>query len=241
MWLGTRRQAVPPSAVVYDVETGLAVPDRRQLRGVFHRLMLDPPTPQEPWLIGAMELGHDVQQWHALDEDAAARRRMFTDFLEFVEARGGVVCSWSGNGFDDRAVEAGIKRWCPSELLRWKRVIKLDLCKVMRSCMEVPNSWSMKAVAAILGFRYTDSGWDGLQAGMAYEAYLRFSEPFDFDGLCGYNAEDVMALSTVYEWYATAGARRRRTRRNGPGAKAPRTLKPRRISALGSEAQERST
>jgi len=173
--------------VLYDVETGLSA--------------LDVPT---PWLIGASGVNDPVQQWLAVDDDEAKRRVMFKSFLAYVRERGAPVCSWSGTAFDDRAVAQGIARWYPEGAELWDSVPKLDLLTIMRRTYEVPGSWSLKAIAALLGWSHpASSDWDGFQVGLAYEAYRRLDEPFDVPAILDYNRQDVEQLQWIYGWYQT--------------------------------------
>ncbi len=224
VWLESRHEHVPDAVVLYDVETGLAPGRFDPLRFDYEAGASREVAGQEPWLIaaGIGTADDEVSQWESLDEDRAARRRMFKDFLDFVEASGNTTCAWSGTGFDDRAIVAGLGRWYPQGLVRWERVRKLDLCAIMKRSLELPGSWSIKDVSRFLGWQGPEEEWDGFQAGLAYEAYRQLGEPFDVEGVKRYNRLDVVQLAFTYRWYVTAvesEAAQRRDTANTPRAR----------------------
>lgn len=204
VWLESRHEHIPATAVLYDVETGLAPGRFDPSRFDLETGLPTEDLGQEPWLIAATADASDdlINQWESLDEDRASRRRMLQEFLDFVEANGSTTCAWSGTGFDDRAILASLKRWYPQGLSRWERVTKFDLCGIMKRALELPGSWSIKDVSRFLGWEGPEEEWDGFQAGIAYEAYRQLGDPFDVEGVKQYNRLDVEQLAFTYRWYA---------------------------------------
>ncbi len=214
VWLPSHRESVPADIVLFDVETGLGV-----------------GAPHEPWMIGAKAPGAAVAQWIAVEERRKSRKLMLEAFLALVADHGNTVCSWSGSGFDDGAIENGLERWHRRGLPVWDKVHKLDLKTIMYRSLEFPNSWSIKAVSEFLGFAPDESPWDGFAVGLAYELHRQLGEPLDVPSIAAYNVTDVQALAYVYQWYrdsllsaeAIASAR---------APKRPRAWTPERLNQL---------
>ncbi|RAQ98389.1 ribonuclease H-like domain-containing protein [Thermogemmatispora tikiterensis] len=186
IWL--KAPQLPSPLLFYDVETGLASCDPLQLG-----------TP-EPWLIGTFD-GQTLRQWAVPEEHPGRRQAMYRDFLAYVEAHpGATLCSWSGRRFDERSIEAGLARWAPSLLPRWRSLPKLDLLQALKKILVLPlASWSLKEVAVWCGFRFSGD-LDGFEAGLLYEEYRTYGEPLPVETLMGYNAEDVLALAHVMQY-----------------------------------------
>jgi hypothetical protein len=181
IWLAPPR--LPSSLLFYDVETGLASVDPLQ------------EGAPEPWLIGAFD-GQKPRQWAVPEEDKSRRRAMYQEFLAYVAAHpGATLCCWSGRGFDERAIEVGLRRQAPHLLTRWLTLPKLDLLQILRRILVLPlTSWSLKEVATWCGFHFSGD-LDGFEAVLLYEEYRAFGEPLPVELLTQYNAEDVLALA----------------------------------------------
>ena len=192
VWL--QKLDLPEKLLFYDVETGL------NIDGLFG-------LPQEPWMI-AISDGNDLTQWIVAKENRKARKAMYEGFLNYLhQYPDRVLCSYSGFGFDDRAVEVGLSRWFRKGLDAWAKVPKIDLLQRLRKCLALPTwQWSLKHVAKRFGYTFSQSDLNGFEVGLLYEAYRHFNEPLPIEAIARYNAEDVTALVFVAQWAQRHGA-----------------------------------
>jgi len=196
-WIRSKQVTLPQPALFYDVETGLGVGGKAFLG----------PEPQHPWMIGVMAEGSDrVEHWIALDpRDRAARRQMYKQFFEFVEAHPGhTLCSWSGVKFDLHAVWSGLDKYWPRRVAWWEGLAQVDvLGSGIRRRVAFPcHNWSLKTIATAIGFDgFDDPEMDGFEVGLRYELHLALGEQLPLDKIRRYNAADIRALATFTSWF----------------------------------------
>jgi len=212
VWLRRRPPELPERFLFYDLETGLS------LEG----------EPQLPWLIGAMveSKGH-LKQWVASQR---GQRAMLREFLEFaMDHPGSVLCSWSGNRFDARAVEDGLGEWYPRGKSVWRKLPKADLLVLIRPHLALPiDDWKLGSVAAYCGFLPDpEDTMDGFDVGLLYECFRRLGERLPVRRIRRRNANDVLRLAHVAKWFREQNqALKRDSVPNGPRRRARQGASP---------------
>ena len=186
---------IPEEIIFYDVETNLRIAS-----DAFYM-----SESQEPWIIAAMLKGSgNILQWVAVEEKRKNRRAMYEEFFDFInQYPNAFLCSWSGTGFDDRAVSGGLERWRPKLLKEWYKVRQIDLLKIMRASMVFPTfDMSLKKIAYWCGFPKDLSAneIDGFEVGLSYELYHRYKEPLNLEAITQYSKSDVLMLEFILEW-----------------------------------------
>ena len=198
-----RRMTVPPDdeLAIFDIET-----DTRAaavwLIGVLHRgrvrqFMVD---------IGDGS-GQDGRALPGGYMERGAQRMLseFVDHLESIRSDGcTALVSYSGTGFDRRVTGAALARH-GIEQGAFASMRHIDACALVRRSFAVPcQSYALKTLGAVLGYRFSQSGMDGLDAALAFERHVAYGDPID-DAVLEYNRDDVLSVKHILDSLEAGG------------------------------------
>ena len=149
------------------------------------------------WLISVCaEGGKGLKQFYA--ESPTREKAILKSFLEHRRKHGGhVLCYWSGAGFDERVIKCRLSqhRLDASGLGSW-----FDLCLAVKKSVVLPTgSFSLKSVAACVGYRYVHSDMDGFAAAKMYQDTVGSRKPALSKKLLEYGKDDILVLDSVVE------------------------------------------
>lgn len=236
------RMALPPDEemAIFDIET-----DTRAhtvwLIGVLHRGRV------EQFMIGPGDRDDRRTMPGGYNEWGA--RRVLSEFVDHLGSLASDGCtalvSYSGTGFDRRVTGDALARH-GLDPGAFGAVRHIDACSLVRRSFAVPcQTYALKTLGAALGYRFSHSGMDGLDAALAFERHVAYGSPIDRSVL-EYNRDDVLSVKHILDSLAAGGfdVERRGAaaagRRAGGGSRAargtgrrPRPGKAGRASAAG--------
>lgn len=201
------------------------------------------------WLIGVLHRGR-VEQFMIGSGDRDDRRtmpggynewgakRVLSEFVDHLGSLASDGCtslvSYSGTGFDRRVTGNALARH-GLDTGAFGLVRHIDACSLVRRSFAVPcQTYALKTLGAALGYRFSHSGMDGLDAALAFERHVAYGSPIDRSVL-EYNRDDVLSVRHILDRLVAGGfdverrsgggraarGREGRRPRPGPAGRAP--------------------
>ena len=223
------RMVVPPDEemAIFDIET-----DTRAhavwLIGVLYRGKV------EQFMVDVAAEKSSFRTMPGAYNEWGARRMLeeFTAHLESLRSDGcAALVSYSGTGFDRRVTESALAR-NSVEPGAFGSMRHIDACSLVRRSFAVPcHTYALKTLGAALGYAFSHSDMDGLDAALAFERHAAHGTPID-PAVLEYNRDDVLSVKHILDRLeaggfdverrgVAAGRAARGGRRTGAGRRRP--------------------
>jgi predicted RecB family nuclease len=160
--------------------------------------VIDAPSVSRPhpYMLGAATRAGDTRIWTAHGEDDEAR--MWTDFLDWLGDPSDVALyCWSSYEFGKLDQAANDHPQLAARLLAAKEAL-IDLKEEIkgRPCFPVAT-YSIKSVAPLCGFHWSQDDVDGQSAQLMYLDWLKTGDRTIIERVERYNRDDVLAMVEV--------------------------------------------
>jgi predicted RecB family nuclease len=160
--------------------------------------IIDAPTVSRPhtYMLGAATPAGETRTWTARGDGDEAR--MWTDFLDWLGDPSDVALyCWASYEFDKLDQAARDHPQLAVRLLAAKAAL-IDLKEEIkgRPCFPV-RTYSIKSVAPLCGFRWSQDDVDGQSAQLMYLDWLKSGDRTIIERVEQYNREDVLAMVAV--------------------------------------------
>jgi predicted RecB family nuclease len=156
-----------------------------------------PTEPPHNYLIGCYDGTRD-QFVKFLARGAEDEGRIFTEFVDYVgDPRD--VCLYHWTDFEIHQMRRVMRRW-PALRNSLEQIIShcVDLKETIQAAVYLPvPSFSIKAVAPALGFRWRQKEIGAYQSMVCYWDYLEYRDLFAIDPALVYNEDDCVAMWRV--------------------------------------------
>ena len=138
---------------------------------------------------------------YLLAKDKEGEKKMWEDFLEFMAKLDNFVIYHYGY-YEKHVLNRLEKKYgFQSEMMRKFRENSLDLYNITTNSAVLPlYFYSLKDVAAYIGYKWFDVGAGGGEAVMWYDQWTETGKKDFLDKLIRYNEDDVRATLLVKEW-----------------------------------------
>ena len=170
-------------------------------------LFVDPPTVTRPhvYMVGVAEPDGSTRIWTARGEKDEAR--MWTDFLDWLGDPADVALyCWADYEFGKLDQAAADHPGLAHRLLAAKAAL-IDLKEEIKGRPFFPvKSYSIKEVAPVCGFHWSQADVDGLSAQLMYVDWLRTGDDSIIKKVEQYNREDVLAMLAVDQYVSALPA-----------------------------------